>query len=459
MTVAEPAHDLKTPRRIAVVGGGVSGLVAARLLADDHDVHVFEAAHYVGGHANTIDVEMDGQVYSVDTGFMVFNDRTYPNFIQLLRQLDIDAQASDMSFSVHCERTGVEYQGSSLNGLFAQRRNLLRPSFYRMLADIVRFNREGRALAERGDTELSLGEFLDRGRSGRAFRQQYLVPMISAIWSASAADVEQFPALFLFRFCDNHGLLQLRNRPVWRTIPGGSRRYVAALSAPFAEQIRLRTPVTSVRRGIDADGEGGEAAAGARRQVAVESSDGVEMFDAVVMATHADQTLRILADADEWERQILGAFPYQSNEAVLHSDVSLMPRSRRAWASWNYRVGADVGRAASVTYDLSRLQRVSSPRPILVTLNPTRSIDESLVHRRFNYDHPLFTLAAVEAQARFDEINGPRATYFCGAYRFNGFHEDGVASALEVGAHFGKGLERCQAVSTRASSDTVALAR
>ncbi len=439
--IEPPSGPPFTVEKIAVVGGGVSGLLAARLLCDFYDVCVYEAADYVGGHANTVDVELQGERFAVDTGFMVFNERTYPKFCQLLSMLSVPSRDGDMSFSVQCERTGLEYQGSSINGLFAQRRNLARPAFWRMLADIGRFNAAARRYLRNAESETRLGDFLDRGRYGRGFREQYLLPMIAAIWSAPPSALLDFPALFILRFFDNHGLLQLVDRPQWKTIRGGSRRYVAALTEPFRERIRTGAAVTSVTRHAS--------------HVAIESCAGVERFDAVIMATHADQSLRLLRDADHVEQAVLASFPYQQNEAVLHTDTSLLPSRRAAWASWNYRVARQPERPASVTYDLSRLQRIDSPQPILLTLNPTARIDSGRIHGRFTYHHPVFSLQSIAAQQHFDAINGRRRSYFCGAYRFHGFHEDGVASALEVAAHFGKGLNHCKAACTKAASDIV----
>lgn len=435
----EPSHGSPDKvKKIAVVGGGVSGLLTARLLCDSYDVCVYEAAHYLGGHANTVDVALQGRRFAVDTGFMVFNERTYPRFCQLLDMLSVPSRDGDMSFSVQCDRTGLEYQGSSINGLFAQRRNLARPAFWRMLADIIRFNGAARRYLRDAERETSLGDFLDRGGYGRGFREQYLLPMIAAIWSARPSAILDFPALFILRFFDNHGLLQLVDRPQWKTIHGGSRRYVAALTEPFRDRIRTGVAVTSVTRHAS--------------HVAIESPAGIERFDAVVMATHADQSLRLLRDAVQVEQAVLSSFPYQQNEAVLHTDTSLLPSRRAAWASWNYHVGRQPERPASVTYDLSRLQRIDSPQPILLTLNPTRRIDPGRIHGRFTYHHPVFSLQSIAAQQHFDEINGRRRSYFCGAYRFHGFHEDGVASALEVAAHFGKGLNHCKAACTKAAS-------
>ncbi|UCG33713.1 MAG: FAD-dependent oxidoreductase [Phycisphaerales bacterium] len=422
--------------KIAIVGAGISGLLAARLLADDHDIHVFEANDYAGGHTNTVALEVFGQHYAVDTGFMVFNDRTYPHFAQMLRSLGLDARQSDMSYSVRCDKSGLEYQGSSLNGLFAQRRNLFRPSFYHMLLDILRFNRRSLQLLKRDDYGPELGEYLTQGGYCREFVENYVVPMGSAIWSAPPNRFRRFPARFIVKFFDNHGLLTVRGHPQWKTVRGGARRYVKALTRPFADRIRLNCPVVSVRRYSD--------------RVAVTWRDGgPEDFDAVVLAAHADQALAILSDATEAEREILSAIPYQQNEAVLHVDPSLLPRCRRAWASWNSHVPAEEGRPVILTYNLNRLQGHCSPEPICVTLNATEAIDRNKILRRIVYHHPVYSREALAAQKRFGEINGKNRTYFCGAYWGYGFHEDGVKSALAVGECFGKRMESCLAASTR----------
>ena len=422
--------------RIAVIGAGVSGLLAARLLADDHDIHVFEANDNAGGHTNTVAFKAFGQHYAADTGFMVFNDRTYPNFVQMLRLLGVDARDSDMSYSVRCGKSGLEYQGSSLSGLFAQRRNLVRPSFHRMLLDILRFNRRSLELLKGEDDELELGEYLSQGGYCRGFIENYLIPMGSAIWSAPPDRFRQFPARFIVNFFNNHGLLTVRDHPQWKTVQGGAVRYVEALTRPFADRIRLNCPVVSVRRYPD--------------RVAVTRKDGgPEDFDAVVLASHADQSLAMLSDATQAEREILSAIPYQLNETVLHVDPSLLPRCRRAWASWNSYVPADKGRPVVLTYNLNRLQGPSSPDPICVTLNATDAIDSKRIVRRLVYHHPVYSRSALAAQNRFDEINGKNRTYFCGAYWGHGFHEDGVRSALVVGECFGKRMESCLAASTK----------
>lgn len=425
--------------RIAVIGAGVSGLLAARLLATRHEVQLFEAGNYLGGHANTVDVNVSGRTFPVDTGFMVFNDQTYPQFRRLLEMLGIEAQSGDMSFSVSCKRTGREYQGSSLAGLFAQRLNLLRPAFLRMLSDILRFNRHARAYLASENSRESLDEFLQRGNYGLAFCEHYLLPMTAAIWSAPTTTLRSFPAHFLLQFMQNHGLLQVRHRPQWRTIPGGSRRYIAALAAGLSTRIRLGCPVRRVIRSLD--------------QAIVEPcNQEPEVFDAVVLGTHADTTLRLLADANERERAILSAFSYQENHAVLHTDESWLPSRRRAWASWNYRIPQSDSRNTCVTYDLTRLQRIDSPRRLLVTLNPQQRIPQDNFLKEFTYSHPVFTAEAVAAQQRWSEISGRRRTYYCGAYWRNGFHEDGVVSALAVAEQFGISLESCTAVCTTESS-------
>ncbi len=414
--------------RIAIIGSGVSGNVCARLLSSEHDVHLFEAKDYLGGHTNTIHASAFGKSLAIDTGFMVFNHRTYPNFVRILKALGIPERNSDMSFSVRCERTGLEYQGSSLNGLFAQRGNLVRPRFYRMLRDIVRFNRESPELLETEDDHLTIGEYLDQERYGHEFVEHYLVPMGAAIWSSEPSRFYEFPARFLVAFLRNHGLLQLRGRPIWKTIPGGAQRYVEALVQPLADRIRLNTPIETVSSADD--------------HVVVKPKDGpAEIFDQAVFATHADQTLRILDRPTAVEREVLGAFPYQRNECVLHTDPSLLPRRRRAWASWNYYVPAEPGRPVTLTYDVNRLQGLAAPEPVCVTLNPSDPIAAKHVLREISYEHPVFTPGAVAAQRRHREISGVRRLHFCGAYWGYGFHEDGVNSALAVCKHFGIDLD------------------
>ncbi|TWT82173.1 protoporphyrinogen oxidase [Planctomycetes bacterium CA13] len=427
--------------RIAIVGTGISGSLVARLLSSLHDVVVYEANHYAGGHANTVDISLDGTTYSVDTGFMVFNERTYPNFCKMLEWLAVPSQPSEMSFSVRCSNSQTEYQGSSLNGLFAQRSNLVRPSFLRLLRDIVRFNRLGMAAAASGCLKdgRSVGDFLNECSVGKRFVQHYLVPMAAAIWSSKPESILSFPAEFMIGFFANHGLMQLRDRPQWRTILGGSRHYLTALLAPLENQLRLNQAVTAVERKTDG--------------VVVTTNDGNrEWFDKIVMASHADQTLKLLAHPTDAERKVLGAFSYQLNEAVLHTDSSLLPKRPRTWASWNYHIPKGRSSAASVTYDLSRLQNHASPVPILLTLNETESIDPSKVMRNFSYTHPAFASDSIAAQSQFHSISGHNRTHYCGAYWGYGFHEDGVNSAISVAKHFGIPFQSCTVASTKEPS-------
>lgn len=410
-------------QRIAVVGAGIAGNVVAYRLSRDHDVTVFEAADHVGGHSNTHHVEWDGRAHAVDTGFIVFNDRTYPRFVALLDELGVESQDSEMSFSVKCERTGLEYKGSSLDSLFAQRRNLVRPSFWRMLRDVVRFNRDAPALLADESDELSLDVYLRRNGYSRPFVEHYLVPMGAAIWSASPDTMRQFPARFFVRFFHNHGMLTLKDRPTWRVVRGGSARYVDELIVPFRDRIRLQTPIESVRR--------------FPTHVEVKPRGGVsERFDAVFLACHSNQALGVLADPSSAEREVLGAIPYQTNEVVLHTDTALLPGRRGAWAAWNYHVPREPQERVAVTYNMTILQRLPSKTQFLVTLNRTDAIDPAKIIKRLSYEHPVFTSSGVAAQARQDEINGVQRTYYCGAYWRYGFHEDGVVSALEALHHF-----------------------
>ena len=410
--------------KIAIVGTGIAGNVAARRLhAAGHDLTVFEALGHVGGHTHTHEVEQAGRRYAVDTGFIVFNDWTYPNFIALLDELGVASQESAMSFSVRDERDGLEYNGTTLNTLFAQRLNLVRPRFLGMVRDILRFNREAPALLGTPGGEIPLGEVLRAGGYGRAFVEQYIVPMGAAIWSTDAATMQAFPAKFFIRFLLNHGMLSVDERPTWRVVKGGSARYVEKLVAPFRDRIRLRTPVEWIRR--------------LPGQVVVKPRGGApEHFDALFLACHSDQALRLLADPSPAETEVLSAIPYQENEAVLHTDARLLPRKRLAWAAWNYHVLREDSRRVALTYNMNILQGLDAPEPFLVTLNRTDEIDPSKVLRRITYHHPLYTAAGVAAQARQAEINGPLRTFFCGAYWRNGFHEDGVVSALEALKHF-----------------------
>ena len=431
--------------RIAVIGTGISGLLAARLMASKHEVWVFEANSYLGGHARMERVEVADCHCDVDTGFMVFNESTYPNFCQLLRLLDVATQNTDMSFSVRCARSGLEYQGSSLNGLFAQRSNLLNPRFYGMLRDIVRFNRRSEEILANPAT-LSVGDYLNQQQYGATFIQHYLLPVSAAIWSCAPHQVLEFPLLFLVRFLHNHGLLQLRNRPQWKTIIGGSQEYIRPLMRPLQNRIRLNCPIVSVRRNTG--------------DIQIQSRDGhEETFDYAILALHADQTLTILRDADSLENEILASFPYHDNDAVLHTDHTLLPSRRRSWASWNYHLGTDASVPVSVTYDLGRLQQLDSKEPILLTLNPTVPIKPGCIIKQIKFQHPAYDTTSIAAQQRRLECQGIRRTFFCGAYWGNGFHEDGVNSALSIADFFGITMNACTISSTKDASDTVAATR
>jgi predicted NAD/FAD-binding protein len=407
--------------RIAVVGTGIAGLTLAHLLSEEHDVVVFEADDRVGGHTHTVDVEIPEGRVAVDTGFIVCNNWNYPNFLKLLDRLGVRTQPSDMSFSVRCERSGLEYNGGSWNGLFAQRLNALRPSFWRMLSDILRFNRESLALLETGGEGPSLGEYLQSGEYRRDFVEHYLIPMGAAIWSSPPDQMMEFPARSFVQFFKNHGLLSVSDRPQWATLVGGSRAYLEPITRPFPDRIRLRSPVLGIRR--HADG------------VTVRTPQGVEAFDEVAIAAHSDQALRMLEDPNDAEREVLSTIQYQENDVVLHTDDRMMPRSKRAWASWNYHV--DAGKRATVTYWMNHLQRLPIQTPLLVTLNRNQAIRPEKILRKFVYHHPIFGRGSTEAQARWSEVNGVRRTWFCGAWWGYGFHEDGVRSALRVAEKFG----------------------
>jgi uncharacterized protein len=408
--------------RIAVVGGGVSGLVAAHLLHPEHDVTVFESGSYAGGHTNTVTVETDTGPLYVDTGFIVFNDRNYPRFEALLAELGVAAQPSDMSFGV--SDGDFEYASTSPNGLYAKRSHLLSPAFQRMIADVPRFQRRARALLSSPE-EPTLREWLATLGVSDAFVERVIVPQAAAVWSADPEQMWTFPARFLVEFFDNHGMLGLAGRPRWRTVAGGSERYVEALTAPFAERMRLVTPVRAVERFAD------------RVEVTPAGGD-PESFDEVVIAAHADQALGMLADATAAEHEILGAFPYQANEAVLHTDRRLLPRRRRAWASWNYHLVPEASGPATVTYHMNRLQSLDAELEYCVTLNRTEAIDPARIIRTIAYAHPVYTLEGQAAQRRYEEIGGRNRTHYCGAYWGWGFHEDGVASAHRAVAALGR---------------------
>ncbi len=409
--------------KIAVVGSGIAGNMVAWKLSREHEVTVFEADSRPGGHTHTVDVELAGERYAVDTGFIVFNDWTYPNFIAMLDELDVPWQDSDMSFSVKHERTGLEYNGTSLNTLFAQRSNLFRPSFHRMIRDILRFHKEAPALLDDDAADLSLADYFARNDYSQEFQDHYILPMGSAIWSASQSRLREMPARLFVRFFKNHGMLSVNERPVWRVIKGGSRSYLNRLMEGHRDQVRLNAPVEAIRR--------------YENQVRVKvRGQEPEMFDHVFLACHSDQALAMLEDPSAAEREVLGAIPYQQNEAVLHTDASVLPRRRLAWAAWNYHLLEQPQRPAAVTYNMNILQSLGAPETFCVTLNHTAAIDPARIIGRYEYAHPVFTPAAVAAQARQREISQGRRTSYCGAYWRNGFHEDGVVSALSALNYF-----------------------
>lgn len=406
---------------IAVVGSGIAGLSAAWLLARRHTVTLFEANDYLGGHTNTVDVTLDGITHPVDTGFLVFNDRTYPNLVALFRHLGVREAASDMSFSVRLDDEGIEWAGASVATVFAQKRNLVRPEFWSMLGDILRFNREASALARADlDASYTVERFLGERRYGRPFRDWYLLPMAAAIWSCPTEQMLAYPARTFFRFCVNHGLLQIANRPQWRTVVGGGRDYVRRLAACI-DDIRLATPVCRVER---ADGF-----------VAVETAaHGVERFDHVVLACHSDQSLAMLSDPSPEEGDVLARIRYEPNVALLHTDAGFLPRSREAWAAWNYQAGCGdpARRPVSVSYLINKLQPLPFTTPVIVTLNPTVAPRPESVLARFEYAHPAFDGPAIAAQRALPAIQGRRRTWFCGAWTGYGFHEDGLKAGLAV---------------------------
>ncbi len=412
-------------KSVAIVGAGISGLAAAYLLSRRHRVHLFEKERRLGGHANTVLVAGPDGPVPLDTGFLVHNDRTYPNLVRLFGDLGVATRDSDMSFAVSCRRSGLEYSSRGANGFFAQRRNLVSPSHLSLLREIVRFNQEAPALLGAPDAgRQTLGDFLESRRFGEAFTRRYLFPMASAIWSASLDAIRSFPALTLIRFLDNHGLLSLNAQPTWKVVAGGSHTYIPKLTAPFLDGIHEGAEIHSVRR--------------SERDVTIAFRDRPPMaFDEVVFACHGDQVLSLLADPSDREREVFSNFTTTTNVAWLHTDASVLPVRARARASWNYLLAADADAAPTVTYDLNRLQGLTVPEQYCVTLNPDGHIDEQRVLRRFVYRHPLYTREAIGAQRRWREVSDVTRTHYCGAYWFYGFHEDGLNSAIRVASALG----------------------
>jgi uncharacterized protein len=444
--------------RIAVVGSGIAGLASAWLLSRApqapasarHEVVLFEANDYLGGHTHTHDIELDDMRYAVDTGFIVHNPQHYPLLTRLFSELGVASQPTTMSFSVRNEATGLEYNATDLNALFCQRRNLLSPRFWGMIRDLLRFYREAPALLDTSGDGPTIGDYLAEHRYGAAFRDEHLVPMASALWSSPSNKILSFPAKYLLRFMANHQMLQVANRPQWRVVTGGSNAYVRALQARWRVDARLSTPVLSVLR--DADG------------VRIDTAQGSERFDRLVLACHSDQALKILGDnASEAERSVLGAITYQANDTVLHTDASLLPRNRKAWAAWNAAIpkpsqSCVEAEACTVSYCMNLLQGIASPQPFIVTLNRTAAIDPTKILRRMRYHHPEYTHASVAAQSRKAEIQGQHHTWFAGAYWGWGFHEDGIRSAVEaaesMGVHWQAGSHEKASPRTPATSFT-----
>lgn len=406
--------------RIAVIGSGIAGLASAWLLSHRHAVTLFEANDYLGGHTHTHDIELDGRRYAVDTGFIVHNPVHYPLLTRLFDELGVASQSTTMSFAVHNEASGLEYNATSLDALFCQRRNLLSPRFIGMVRDLFRFYREAPALLHGPHPGPTLGDWLAEHRYGAAFRDEHLVPMASALWSSPAEQILAFPARYLVQFMANHQMLQVAGRPEWRVVRGGSASYVRAMRQRWQVRERLGNPVRDIRRD--------------RLGVMVTSEAGAERFDQVVLACHSDQALALLADASEPERAILGAIPYQANDVVLHTDATLLPRRRKAWAAWNAFIPREPGAPCTVSYCMNLLQSLDAPEPFVVTLNRSEAIDPAKVLRRMRYHHPVYTHASVAAQQRKAEIQGVNRTWFAGAYWGWGFHEDGMRSAVDVAA-------------------------
>ena len=414
--------------KIAIIGTGISGLTAAYLLSRKHQVEVFEKNDYIGGHTHTHSITNEQETIAVDSGFIVYNEVTYPNFIKLLDQLDVERQKTSMGFSVKSVTKNIEYAGNSLNSVFAQRQNFFRPSFWRMLQDILRFNTKATRDLDVLTPNITLGQYLSENRFSSEFIENYAIPMGAAIWSTKAKSMLEMPALFYIRFFSNHDLLKTTNTSGWWVIKGGSREYVKQIIKSFEERIRLNTPVNSIKR--------------SQGKVIIRSgaSDDEEIFDSVVIATHSNQALRMLSDSSPKEKEILSAIPYQRNDALLHTDTSVLPKRRLAWASWNYHLDQSTSRPVAMTYNMNILQSLDVAKTYCVTLNSNEIVNESKVIKKLDYEHPLFTELGVSAQKRKQEISGVNNTYYCGAYWHNGFHEDGVVSALEVCRHFGLSL-------------------
>jgi predicted NAD/FAD-binding protein len=414
--------------KIAIIGSGISGLTSAYLLNRKHDVTIFEANDYIGGHTHTHNIEIDGSNYSIDTGFIVYNERTYPNFINLLDQLNIERQLSTMGFSVKSASQDYEYAGESLNTLFAKRSNIFRINFWRMLYEMYHFGKKADSLGSGLDVSMTLGDYLVDENYSSEFINYFIIPMGAAIWSTPANKVLDMPAYFFIKFFYNHGMLELTNRPNWWVIKNGSSEYIKKITIGFENKIHLSTPVKKVSRVEDGV------------EIILSKKDKALKFDSVIFATHSNQALDILGDPSEAEKDILGSIPYQKNNILLHTDSSVLPRRKLAWASWNYQLDSDPNSPVILTYNMNILQTIEANKTFCVTLNDSDSVDKNSILKKITYHHPLFTVKAIESQKRKSEISGVNNTYYCGAYWRNGFHEDGVVSALDVCSYFGEKL-------------------
>jgi len=408
--------------KIAIIGSGISGNVVSYHLSKAHDITVYEANDYIGGHTHTHEVEWQDEQHRIDTGFIVFNEKTYPNFIKLMQELNVPYQDSDMSFSVACERTGLEYNGTDLNTLFAQRSNLFRPSFHRMIRDILRFNEASAELLEAHNSEVLLGYYLAQNNYSAQFIDNYIIPMGSAIWSMSKQQMLAFPAQFFVRFFTNHGMLSVNERPQWHVIKSGSNSYLHRLTENYLDRVKLNAPVRVIER--------------VHNGILVKTDTDEERYDYVFNACHSDQAYEQLKQPNVEEQQTIGVMKYQHNDVVLHTDESLLPKRKLAWAAWNYHLLAKQTEQATLTYNMNILQNIKSKYSFNVTVNNSAAIDESKVIKRLDYDHPLFTLESVAAQSRHRDVNGKDRIYYCGAYWRYGFHEDGVVSAMQALNHF-----------------------
>ena len=405
--------------RIAIIGSGISGLTAAYLLNHDHEITLYEANDHIGGHTHTHDIEIEGKIWAVDSGFIVYNERTYPNFIRILDELGVERKPTRMGFSVKSVSNDLEYAGHSLDGLFSQRRNLIRPSFWRMIKSILRFKKESEEQLNELPLDMTIGSFLEKNHYPSEFIEHFIIPMGAAIWSTMPNMMTEIPAVFFIRFFQNHGILAIKDKPTWWVINGGSKNYVKKMTAGFTDRIMVSTPVKRVKRNDSIE-------------IIAGSPQHMTRFDAVVFACHSDQALALLADPSYAENEILRAITYQKNDVLLHTDHSVLPTRRKAWSSWNYQLDSDPERPVALTYNMNILQGLESSVTFCVTLNDPEAVSPDRIIKEITYHHPLITVESISAQKRKNEISGVNNTYYCGAYWHNGFHEDGVVSAMDA---------------------------